>query len=264
MNNKVAAYVYETKNYDLFEAHPSNRDEHEDKHLLESIKNNGFIPSSAIHVMKNGNGKLKIIRGHHRFEFAKRCGIPVMYIIDGKVTDIWELEGGRKETWTVKNFLNSYARTGIDWAVFIKNFMEEHHLNLVCASNLIAGNARTEGGNIGRLIMSRKFKIGDMVIANKVVKITDICYSLKIPFATATAFVNAISALMFVPEFDKDHFIKKLKNHYASLRKRSTRDEYLEEIECFYNKGQSQKIPLKFRALEILKERQFNLRFKKK
>ena len=88
-----------TKNYDLFELHPFNRDLHKDALLKTSMKENGFMPSSPIHCVRNGNGKLKIIRGHHRFANAKELGLPVWYVIDESNVDLFLLEGSSRSRW---------------------------------------------------------------------------------------------------------------------------------------------------------------------
>lgn len=95
-----------TKDYALFKAHELNRPLSEKPILLESMKAHGFMPSSPLQVEKDRDGRLKVIRGHHRLMYAKRLGLPVWYVIDDSNTDIFDLEGA-PSTW----FFPSCLRT---------------------------------------------------------------------------------------------------------------------------------------------------------
>jgi ParB-like chromosome segregation protein Spo0J len=82
-----------TKDYDLFDLNEFNRPLHKDRSLENSMKEYGFMPSSPLQVAKNPNGKLKIIKGHHRFSIARKLGLNIWYVVDGSCTDIFYLEG---------------------------------------------------------------------------------------------------------------------------------------------------------------------------
>ena len=80
-----------TRDYDFFEMHNLNRPLHDDPLLLASMKKYGFMPSQPLQCVRNGGTKLKVIRGHHRLNYAKQLGLPVWYIVDDSNTDIFEL-----------------------------------------------------------------------------------------------------------------------------------------------------------------------------
>lgn len=244
-----------TKNYDLFELHELNRPLHKDKRLEESMKKYGFMPSCPIQCVHNGNGKLKIIKGHHRFMTAKNLGLNVWYIVDKTNTDLFYMESCRTQ-WTVNDFANARANAGDEHCKKLLVFMENHGLNIGSASSLLGGES---AGSLNKVNQIKRgtFKVVDSKLTNMVIKITDRCRDLKIPFATNSAFVGAISFVVRIPEFDINLFIHKLNLHWSKMSKRTTIYDYLEEIEELYNYGQRQtRIPLAFRAKELARKRQ--------
>lgn len=61
-----------THDYTIFESHELNRPLREKPNLMASMARAGFMPSSPIQCQRNGSAKLKVIRGHHRLDYAKR------------------------------------------------------------------------------------------------------------------------------------------------------------------------------------------------
>lgn len=243
-----------TKDYDLFELHPFNRLLHKDRVLRESMRKHGFMPSSPIHVIKNSNGKLKIIRGHHRFANGKELGLQIWYIIDETNKDIFDLEGG-KSKWSISDFAYARASGGDENCLKVIEFMKKHNLPLGAAASLIGGES-AGSGNKAKQIRTGTFHIGDLRHANQVVLITDRCRELKIPFATSSAFVVAVSFVLRVKEFNLNLFIHKLNLNGSQMRKRGTVKEYLEEIDALYNYGSSKsRIPLAFKATQVARQR---------
>jgi len=240
--------------YDRFEYHDYNRPEHKDNQLQESMKAVGFMPSSPIQCIRNGENKLKVIRGHHRFAMAKRLKIPFCYVVDESNTDIYSLEGSGKQDWNLADFAYSRAKAGDDNCEKLIWFREKHGLTWGSAASLVGGG--TGENNKLRAIKKGTFKVGELKTASKVVAITDACRDSGVPFATNGAFVMAITYCLFVPEFDADYFLHKVKLFGANLRKRGRVDEYLEEIEALYNYGtKKRQIPLAFMAKAQARDR---------
>lgn len=246
-----------TKKYDLFEFHETNRDESEKPKLLASMTKYGFMPSGAIHCTRLPNGKLKIVRGHHRFRIARRLGLEVWYIVDESNTNIFELEGDSTQAWRDRDFVSSYARQGNPDYIALKQFQEEHQLPLGAAASLVAGESASSN-NQKTHVREGTFKQGDMAHAYDVVAVTDTCRLLCLPFATKGGFVSAVSAALRVPEISMDLLVKRLKSHGMMMRNCSTRDAWLAELDSLYNYGahSHNRVPLRFRAIEIGRERQ--------
>lgn len=246
-----------TKKYDLFELHEFNRPIKHKPWLLESMARVGFMPSSPLHVIPspNGNGKFLIIRGHHRFHYAKRLGIPVWYVIDESNTDIHSLERDSGHSWSISDFAESHERAGDNDYMILMGFKRKHGLTLGSAAALVGGESAGSGNKI-RDIKSGKFKCGDMTHANEVVVITDFCRKIGLGFATSTAFVAAVSMVLRIPEFNPAVFQHRLSLHHGMLMKRGTKKEYLEEIDALYNhQAKGNRMPTKFRAIQVARER---------
>lgn len=243
-----------TKDYSIFESHDLNRPHHEDKVLEDSMKRHGFMPSKPIQVIENGSGKFKIITGHHRFSYAKKMGLPIWYIIDNSNTDIFDLESSMQR-WSVMDFAEARAQAGDEDCRKLLWFKNKHKLPIGAAASLVGGQSAGSGNKM-KDVKKGTFKVGDLIHANAVISISDYCKELKIEFATTSHFVAAISMALRVPEFDRKHFLHKVKLYGANMRKRTSRLDYLEEIEALYNYGlRTGKIPLAFRAREVSTKR---------
>jgi len=249
-----------TKNYDIFEMHETNRPVKEKHVLLDSMRKYGFMPSGAIHCYRNGNGKLKIIRGHHRFHYAQRLKLPVYYIVDDTQPDIFGLEGDSSQTWNSMDFVSARAKAGNKNYIRLLGFMNKHRIPLGAATHLMMGES-CEGGR-ATVIKSGMFKIDDedTEFAGKVAKVIDSLRDFGVPFCTSGSFVSAVALCVYIPEFDLDQFQDKIGKFHGTLRKCMTRNEYLDEIESLYNhQSQKNRLPIKFRALEVARERSKSL-----
>ena len=244
-----------TRNYDLFEMHELNRPLHDNPVLLASMKTHGFMPSSPIQCARGGGDTLRVIRGHHRLDYAKRLGLPVYYVVDDSNCDIFDLEAGTGQSWSVSDFALARAKAG-DWhCQALIAFRDKHGLTLGAAASLMGGHSAASNNKI-RDIKTGKFRVGDTTHAGQVVSITDLCRKLGMEFATSTAFVHAVSMALRVPEFDAATFRHRIEVHPSGIRRQARTEDYLDEIDTVYNYGAREKrIPLKYRAREIGRQR---------
>lgn len=244
-----------TCNYDLFEMNDLNRKIIAKPLLLASMQQFGFMKSSPLQVVESENGKLQIIRGHHRFHYAKRLNLPVWYVIDDSNTDIHFLERDSRQSWSAQDFADSHEARGDEDYIILMDFKRKHGLTLGAAASLVGGESASSHNKI-MAIKEGKFKRGDMTHANQVAKIIDYCRELGVPFATQATFVEALSAALRIPEFDIDVLCHRLKLHSGNMNHRGRKDEYLDEIEAIYNyMAKDKRMPVKFRALEVGKQR---------
>lgn len=248
----------QTRDYSIFQMHELNRPLHDNPVLLKSMQTHGFMPSSPIHCQPAGGGKLKIIRGHHRFHYAKRLGLPVWYVVDNTDCDIFELEGGPGCAWSVNDFAQGYAAAKHRDYVFLLGFKSKHSLTMGAAASLVGGQSAGSGNKL-KDIKVGTFKVGDMKHANEVVAVTDLCRDQGVAFATATAFVRAVSMVLRVPEVDANVLCHKIRLLSANMRRRGRVDEYLDELDALWNYGaKAKRLPLKFRAIAVSRERKNN------
>jgi hypothetical protein len=254
---KIKAKLEWTSDYSIFDMHPCNRPLHDNKVLEKSMRDNGFMPSSPLQCVRNGGSKLKVIRGHHRLNIAKRLGIPVCYVIDETNTNIFDLEGSSTTAWNAPDFAYARARSGDVHMRALLDFKDKHGLNLGSAASLLGGQSAGSGNKV-REIKSGTFRVSRATKhADQVVAITDILRSKNVHFATSTGFVTALSKVLRVPELDYGLLTHRIRINYHLLTKRGTAREYLTELEEIYNYGAKGKkrMPLAFRADEVARER---------
>lgn len=257
-NMMTIASVYETKNYDAFEMHELNRPIHKNDTVEASMRRVGFMSSSPIQCAKAKGGKLKIIRGHHRFAIAKKLGIPVKYMIDESNVDIFELEGSSTSAWNASDFAVARARGGDPDMQFLLDFKQRHGLTLGSAASLVYGES-AGSGNAVATIKTGKFRAGDMEHANMVVKVTDLLFESGIQFARSSGFVSALSHVLRIPEIDYNVLVHRATVNGHVLTKRGSSKEYLFEIEALYNyQAKGKRFPVAFRAQEVQKQRKSN------
>lgn len=252
----VANYVYETRNYDLFVLNRCNRDLRPASNLTQSIVENGLIDSGAIHVRIIEDGKLEVMRGHHRFSIASKLGFPIKFIIDDADISIFELEADTRSAWNQYDFIAGYAKSGNDNYQDVVAFAKAHGYSVVVSANLLS-NQSDLSGNKKNAIFTGKYKVTTMDLARRVARITDHCSECGIQFATNSAFVFAIASVCLVAEFDDEKFIRRVSAHPAHMRKCGTKLEYMREIEDLYNsRGRiMDKIDLVLRAQKAIAKR---------
>lgn len=249
-----------TKDYDLFEMHEVNRDIQEDPVLLASMKEHGFMPSSPIHCASNGSGKLKIVRGHHRYHYARKLKLPIWYIVDNSNTDIYDLEATRHPSWVLRDFLRSYAKAGKAEYKRVLSFQEKHGLTQQVTISLLAG---ISAGSHRHATNQEQVKRGtfqvaqDLSHAMAVVNITDYFREKRIPFATRASFVKAVSMVVRVPEFEPNVLKHRLAQAPALMQERTNTEGYLDELEALYNYGaKGKRMALAYLAREVGRQRQ--------
>ena len=249
--------IPKTTDYSIFEMHPLNRPLRKNRdRLLASMKKYGFPPSCAIHVRHNGGKKLLVVRGHHRLEIAKELKLPVYYIIDDTPFDIFELEGDSALRWSLYDFLFARARSGNKECQTLVTYIKNHGIPVGAAASLVGGcevrDSRDGGTYTSGSIKTGEFRASSLAFANKVAKITDFCREAEYPFATSSSFVSAVSLAIQVEGFDYERFMDNLQKRGHKLKKRGTRNEYLEEIEMVYNSGRSKtRLNVAFLAAEL-------------
>ena len=107
----MSGRILESNNYSRFELTPFNRDVKKTKHLESLMRREGWIDAYPAHVIRNGDGRLLIKAGHHRFVVAQRLGIPIKYVECKDTTTIHELEKATIR-WSIQDYLDSYVKEG--------------------------------------------------------------------------------------------------------------------------------------------------------
>jgi hypothetical protein len=233
-----------TMEYGMFEVTPENRkvrDNEATKALRESFLKFGFLPMFPIWVYKNGNGKLKIKAGHHRFKMAQELGLPIYYIIYPNVGSLYDFEHATNR-WVIINFLESLVNSNPQYQKVLDYYMKTG-IPISTVIGMLSGtkNSLTGGRNL------KEFKKGEFVPvdtkhADTVGNIVAYLKDIGIKFASSRSFVIALSDCIKLNDFNVELFKRKSKTNIGEFQKRSSREEYLEIIDSVYNKFNSKKL----------------------
>lgn len=226
--------------------------------LEQSMRVHGFMPSSPLHCTRAANGKFKVIRGHHRLEYAKRLGLGVWYVVDKTVTDIFELEGS-PSTWSLKDFVEGRARAGDEDCKRVLSFQERYGIGLGVAVSLMSGES-AGSSNAGGRVRRGTFRVTrNLAHAQLVGELVDFCHASGSSCARESGFVNALSSVARIPEFDPQVFKQRVSKMPSLISKQATGKSYLTIIEDVYNYGaKGKRIPLAFRAVEVARQRKLS------
>ena len=249
MSTRSIAIKY-TKDYDKFKMDSLNRDLRPAKLLEQSFQKHGYLYEYPVLCSENGDGTFHIHAGHHRFDLARRYDTGVWYmIVDPKLT-IFEREASSHGVWSSTDFISAYAKAGNEQYVQLQIFARAHNIPPRAAASLLWGETTSASTNITHHLKDGTFIIRARDFAEAVVAVTDDLFSLGISFATMRSFVAAIAQLIHLEDFDSERLIHRVTLYPSNLHKRTTMDEYLEEIEALYNYGirSGQRVPLAFLA----------------
>jgi len=255
-NKIIEGMIHTGYDYDMFTMHANNRALTPRKDLERSMKEFGFMPSSAIQCVYDPElDKLVVIRGNHRFSIAKKLKIPVKYIVDPSLTDFTKLEPAT-QNWRLTDWVFSYANAGNSDYMFLLAYAKEHKLPITVASSLLATNSAS--GLKGTLIKFGKFKKSeDISHATRVLAFADKCNQLESFTKGKTVyFLRAVSSLD-IGGVSLTKLIEKILKYPRKLVACTQTAEYLRLFEEIYNFNvpEKSKVPLVYLAQKAMRER---------
>ncbi|MEI5993742.1 ParB N-terminal domain-containing protein [Candidatus Enterococcus mansonii] len=202
--DKIVSDIYITSEYDQFKLIKGNRKIRVNRKLENSILEKGILTPLAV------NSLLEILDGQHRFNIAKKYGIPVPYYvtISKNMDDIIELNN-TAHNWNVQDFINKYVEDGRLSYIQLNELI--HRFKKVSVGDLISA-AR------GNLSKSTKdidvVKEGNFDFVNRIEfetvlsEFDNFIYKTDIKPVSGTfiAFFNMFT----IKKFDLDSFIEKV------------------------------------------------------
>ena len=250
----MKAQLQYTKDLSAFVPHEHQQpmsDSHS-KHIAESMKAGGFWPSKPISCVKKG-GRLVVVDGHHRLAAAKIAAVGVYYVEEptSRLDDIGEANVLVRK-WSNESFAKMYAGQGNPHYVELLRYVDIG-VPLSVAASVLRGEAG-HSGNAGKFIRTGDFRIKTRdnmrVIASFIEELGGTC-----DVVTTKIFIEALSVLLFVPEFDASVLKARIRSNPLTLAKCNNREQMLQQIEEVYNFRSREKVPLAFLAKEKMKER---------
>ncbi len=248
-SNKVSV----TKNYRLFGTSPKNRplDMAKHKKLLESMKLYGFLPEFPIVCYRDEHKHLIAKDGQHRLMIAETLKLPVYWREQSIDWDV-ALVNGTPRPWVLRDFAANYAARGLTAYQDGLDFADSHGIPIGIAFALLAGC--TGFTNIRPEFADGTYKVKDRDWADRVAA----TYSPVVKIdrrVRVEAFIAACMAACRVDGFEPSRFVHNAQRCREKLGSYSTRDAYLEMMETIYNFGRKSGIPLKFAALQAMRDR---------
>lgn len=230
----MAVKVLSTTDYSKFKFMEGNRPvQSRVNKLIAAIKRKNELSLYPIVCRQNGDGKLYIADGQHRFKSAQALKVPVFYIVSHDITleDVIEANGIQK-SWSLKDHVCSHAALGKSHYVTLKAFHEEYGLPISTCVAILSG---TESGR-SELVRSGRFAIkpGGVAYAQKT---AEFIRSIESIFKGATdrGFVIAVNNLMHVDGFQPQRLMNKLRAQATKLVKCASWVQYVQLIEEIYN-----------------------------
>ena len=240
--------IIETKNYSKFELHEFNRSIHSIERLQESMKTHGWIDAYPMHVVENGNDKLKIKSGHHRFEAARSLKIPVKYVICEDDSTIHELERSTSN-WSMRDYLESYARIGNPHYLKLNEYFRKFRLPLNVSVTLMGGKSANESGFHSIAFKDGKFKVGNPTHAYELGELVLFLDEIGVGFCRNSRFIIALSKVMNVDGILLDELKHKMEHHIYMMTKQPDMAGYVNMLEKVYNRQRGKKLAIAINAL---------------
>lgn len=255
----MGAKILESNNYEKFELTPINRLVQKTKNLELSMQKYGWLDAYPAHVVRNGNGKLQIKAGHHRFDVAKKLGIPIKYVECQDDASIHELEGASRK-WTAEDYLDSFVRMGNSAYITVQDYRERTGIGLRCCISLLAGYSAGSFGGLSEKFAKGTYRIGNLSHARVVETIVAQSRVSGFPYWKNAGFVTAVSKISYAEGFSSEVMKDKIKTFAHFMKKQAGTQDYLEMLDSIYNRQSKIKIPLTFLAEEAAKKRNIGIK----
>jgi hypothetical protein len=245
--------IQSTRDYRLFARSEENRalDLKRHKKLYASMRQYGFLPCFPIVCIRNGAGPRIVKDGQHRLAIAEELGLPVHYTDETVDFDVAVINCTPK-TWTLRDYAEKFIAHGKkDYAEGLE-FASRHGVPLGTAFAMLSGT--TTFSNIQDAFLQGDFRVKDDVWAECVgstyAAMVDLSASLR-----TVRFLEACMAAARVDGFVVSRLLAGAKQCREKLVSYSTRDAFLEMMEYIYNFKRQKTIPLKFMAVQAMRER---------
>jgi hypothetical protein len=250
--------IHESRDYSKFELTEINRNISISKNLEKSMKEHGFLDAYPLHCVRNGNGKLKIKAGHHRFDMAQKLGLPIKYVVSNDTATIHELEKATNK-WTLKDYLISYWRAGYTEYHTLKEYHERVGISLYSCISMLGGES-AGSHNLSKKFMSGEFEVKGMEHANTVAELVLHADRCGFKWARSQHFVSALSKIVWVINFDFEQLKNKIQSHTSLMRQQATTHDYINMLDTVYNRNNSHRMPLAYLAEECARKRNFAIK----
>jgi hypothetical protein len=223
------------------------------KKLAESMRQNGFLPSKPIQVYPTGEGRLGVIDGHHRLAAASLIGIPVFYLEEQEQhKELIGVENALVRRWSMESFIRLYAGKGNKNYITLLRYVK-NGIPISCAASLLGGQS-AHSGNCTKEICTGNFRVKTTEHIDAILFFITSLESIN-ENVKKRPYIEALSLLLFLPEFDKYTLEKRIESNPLLIVPCSTREQALQVFEDVYNFRSRDKVPLAHLAKMASKNR---------
>lgn len=227
------------------------------KRLMASMTDYGFLPSKPIQCYYDAKAKkFVVIDGHHRLDAAKTLGIPFFYVVEPAAhNDCIGVENFLVRKWSSMSFARMYAGKGIQDYQILLEYVEKG-VPVDYAAALLSGQA-ARSGNATNKIRSGSFEVKSTENIDVICGLIDQVKKVA-PEISKKVYIEAVSLLLWVEDFDVQVLINKILVNPSMLQKCANRKQALEMLEDVYNYRNQNRKNLAFMAEELTRQRKEN------
>lgn len=229
--------IYSTAHMGYFTFLEENRPLNE-AHVLSLM--DSFVKDGYLFTIVYVNELLQVIDGQHRYEAARRLGLPISFMVmpGWGIREVTVLNVNSRN-WTLYDFLVSYTRSGNPNYARFKQFCDQHAFELTTSQLIVTGK------RAGRRSPNDSFRSGKLVVSEAQLsdavstagKIADMQLFHPLGWKSRN-FVEAMLTLFALKEYSHEGMLERLAAHPDLLlaKARSLRvDEYLKIFVEKYN-----------------------------
>lgn len=229
--------IYETRNYGIFKRLKGNRDITNKRIAIikASIESVGYISNPII-----CNEKFEIIDGQGRYEALKQLDLPIEYrTISGIGIEECRAMNLKPTSWSIEDFVKSYAEYGNDNYIRLLNIYEKHSIPLTTIYALCV-NTNNSGRKSQEVLRKGIFELSE----KRAEEVNTICEYLK-EFkdiqkkigGRSDLFYGCIGWIALQPNVDKARLKVSMHQQYKTVTPFARTEDSLKEISDVYNKG---------------------------
>jgi hypothetical protein len=238
--------IKSTKNYDMFKKNDFNRELVESNVLkiMRSIQTKNLLEFRPLMV----DPDMSIIDGQHRLEAARRLDLPVYFEVkaDACKEDIILLNDNSRQ-WSREDYLHYFCESGNVEYLKLKNFMNDHKINLTTALVIIGkpGDAHNTKLGTGSLFKNGKFKFPSQVEKEESIRIlkfsNDIISYISSKcepgstYLQGAHFRRALYIFLSIRAVEKEVFMDKLAYKMDIVRPCARLKDYIKMFKTIYN-----------------------------
>lgn len=228
--------IKQTKNYDLFKTIEGNRGviTQHIKKLVNTLSNDDLTGYMPIVV----NEKMEVIDGQHRLEALKQLNLPVNYIvIAGTDLATVQMLNSSAKSWSLNDYVDSYIKCGNSNYKILSEFKNRWNLPLSISVSLLMTDGQAGRSNgLGNLIKNGEFVVKSLRYADATATyISEFRKHIDKRLLLDRDLLIAFTKVVKTENVNLKKFIHKLRLLGSSLKRQSTINEYLRELERIYN-----------------------------